>query len=96
MFKRPKAAVMPLLLTILVVLLVGCGSSPRSEVPRVEKEKVKGWLDDPAVVIIDVRATGDWEGSDKKVKGAVRQDPNKGASWAKDVSKDKKIILYCA
>jgi predicted sulfurtransferase len=95
MFKMPKATLISLLLMILVALLASCGSS-HSQVPRVDKEKVKGWLDDPAVMIIDVRASGDWETSDKKVKGAVRQDPNKADDWAKDLPKDKKIVIYCA
>lgn len=96
MFKIPKVALFSLSLMILVGLLASCGSSSHSQVPRADKEKVKGWLDDPAVMIIDVRASGDWEGSDKKVKGAVRQDPNKADAWAKDLPKDKKIVLYCA
>ena len=48
------------------------------------------------MVIVDVRATGDWEGSDRKIKGAVRQDPNAVGIWAASVPKDKKIVLYCA
>ena len=85
------------LLIFLAVLLAGCGPSPRrSEAQRVDKDTVKGWLGDPAVMIIDVRATGDWEGSDKKIQGAVRQDPNQAGSWAQDVPQDKKLVLYCA
>ena len=95
MFKMSKAALISLLLMILVALLTSCGSSPSSQVPRVDKEKVKGWLDNPEVMIIDVRATGDWEASDKKIKGAVRRDPNKADVWAKDLPKEKKIVLYC-
>jgi 3-mercaptopyruvate sulfurtransferase SseA len=96
MFKISKTAVVSLLFMVLAALLTGCGPSPGSEVPRVDKDTVKGWLDDPEVMIIDVRSSGDWTGSDKKIKGAVRQDANKVDSWAPGLSKEEKIVLYCA
>jgi rhodanese-related sulfurtransferase len=91
----PKTAV-AFLLIIFAALLAGCWTSPESDVKRVDKDTVKGWLDDPAVMIIDVRASRDWSDSDKKIQGALRRNPNKVDSWAKDLPKDKKIVLYCA
>lgn len=96
MFRIPGTVIMLLLVMILAALLTSCGPSPGSEVKRVDKDTVKGWLDDSAVMIIDVRASDDWEGSDKKIKGAVRQDSNQADSWAKKVPKEKKLVLYCA
>ena len=97
MFKVSRGTAVFAWLIFLAVLLAGCGPSPRqSEAQRVDKDTVKGWLGDSAVMIIDVRATGDWEGSDKKIQGAVRQDPNQAGSWAQDVPQDKKLVLYCA
>lgn len=92
----PKPAVILPLLIFLAALLAGCGSDATSKVPRVDKDTVKGWLDDPAVMIIDVRASGDWAASDKKIKGAIRQDPQQADSWAKGLPQEKKIVLYCA
>jgi rhodanese-related sulfurtransferase len=66
------------------------------EAPRVDKETLKTWLSDPQVVILDVRAPNDWQGSDKKITGAVRQDPKEVKSWAASLPKEKKIVLYCA
>jgi rhodanese-related sulfurtransferase len=66
------------------------------EAPRVDKETLKSWLGDPNVVIIDVRTAKDWEGSDKKIKGAVREDPKDVKTWEASLPKDKKIVLYCA
>ena len=57
---------------------------------------MKSWLADPQVVILDVRAPDDWQGSDKKIKGAVRQDPKEVKTWAASLPKEKKIVLYCA
>ena len=61
---------------------------------RVNKDTVKSWLDNPKVLIIDVRTGKSWEQSDRKIKGAVRQDPKKVENWATSLPKDKKIVLY--
>jgi 3-mercaptopyruvate sulfurtransferase SseA len=87
------------LLQVMVVGLVvafswACAASP--EAPRVDKETLKGWLADPQVIIIDVRQPSDWQGSDKKIKGAVRQEPKEVQTWAASLPKEKKIVLYCA
>jgi rhodanese-related sulfurtransferase len=68
-----------------------------ADVPRISKEELKSMLNDPEVVILDVRASGDWDNSERKIQGAVREDPNNSAkSWADKYSKDKTIVLYCA
>ena len=74
----------------------GVAYAADKDVPRVEKDTLKGWLGDPNLVLIDVRAVGDWQGSDKKIKGAQRQDPKKVKTWATALPKEKKIVLYCA
>jgi predicted sulfurtransferase len=67
------------------------------EVPRMTKEELKEMLGKPDVIIIDVRATLDWQESGQKILGAVREDPDKAAkSWAEKYPKDKAIVLYCA
>jgi len=66
------------------------------EVPRMTKEQLKALLDDPDVVILDVRTSRDWKGSEKKIKGAIRENPKGFASWAHKYSKDKTLVLYCA
>jgi len=68
-----------------------------AEVPRIGAEELKALLGKPEVIIIDVRASGDWDNSRIKIQGAVREDPNKSAkSWADKYPKDKTIVLYCA
>ena len=68
-----------------------------AEVPRISTGELKALLGSPEVVIIDVRASGDWDNSKMKIQGAVREDPNKSAkSWADKYSKDKTIVAYCA
>jgi len=64
------------------------------EVPRISKEDLKGMLGKPDVVIVDVRASSDWNGSTVKIKGAVREEADKMDSWIEKYPKDKTLIFY--
>jgi 3-mercaptopyruvate sulfurtransferase SseA len=83
-------------LALALMLAFPCACSSHENVPRLDKESLKGWLSDPQVIILDVRAPKDWEGSDQKIPGAVRQDPKEVKTWAASLPKDEKIVLYCA
>jgi rhodanese-related sulfurtransferase len=85
------------------MLLVGALLMPSAacrgaadEMPRIDPAALKAMLGDPQLLIVDVRSAKDWAGSDQKVQGALRQDPDKVAAWAPTLPKDKKIVLYCA
>ena len=67
-----------------------------AEVPRMTKEELKTKLNDPGLVIVDVRVGKDWKGSEFKIKGAVRENPGDFSSWAGKYPKDKTLVLYCA
>ena len=68
-----------------------------AEVSRMAKEELKALLGNPDVIILDVRAGFDWEDSEWKIPGAVREDPKKEVrSWAEKYPKEKTLILYCA
>ena len=83
---------------ILVVLAMGVGLvGGADKIPRMTKDQLKEMLGKPEVIVLDVRATGDWEKAQMKIQGAVREDPNKATkSWAEKYGKDKTIVLYCA
>lgn len=66
------------------------------DAPRIAKEEVKALLNDSNVAVLDARIRPDWKKSDRKIKGAVRVDPNDVGAWAGNYPKDKKIIVYCA
>ena len=51
-------------------------------------------LEHPQVLILDVRTSGSWQASDKKIKGAVRKNPDTFDSWANELPKDKYLALY--
>lgn len=64
------------------------------EVPRITTEEVLGMLGNPDVVIIDVRSGESWNGSELKIKGAVREDPRNVNLWIDKYPKDKTLIFY--
>ncbi len=51
-------------------------------------------LENPRVLVLDVRSSGSWQASDKKIKGAVRKNPDTFDSWANELPKDKHLALY--
>ena len=78
-------------------LLGGMGRVPSGEeVPRMSPEELQARLGAPELVVIDVRREKDWEASDRKIAGAVREDPAAARKWAGNHAKEKTIVLYCA
>jgi len=71
-------------------------SAKSADVPRMTNDELKALLGNPDLIILDVRRDSDWNGSDSKIKGAVREDPHDIESWANKYSKDKTLVLYCA
>ena len=70
--------------------------APGPEVPFLDPETLESWLSDPQVLILDVRKPREWQGSDEKIKGAVYEDPHDVKTWAADLPKGEKIVLYCS
>ena len=85
-----------------VVVLVGVvviSLSPQivdvRDAPRITAEELKAKLGDPDVVVLDVRPPGQWERSDQKIAGAVREDHLDVEGWAGKYPHDKTLVLYC-
>lgn len=91
-----KATLWAMVLSVGLMLAFPWSGAVGQEAPRIDKETVKGWLSDPQVIILDVRQPQDWQASAKKIKGAVRQDPNDVKTWAASLPKNQKIVVYCA
>lgn len=70
--------------------------NPEQGVPRMSVDELKSRLNDPSLIIIDVRAPGDWKASSTKIKGAFREVLDTIEEWAPKYDKDKTIVLYCA
>jgi Rhodanese-like domain len=86
------------LATLLIFFMVeGCTMFEKNvDAPRMTKDELKARLDNPDLLIIDVRYGKDWTDSDLKIKGAVREDPEAFDSWANKYPKDKILVFYCA
>jgi len=65
-------------------------------VPLITAEELKAKLGDPNLTILDVRREAHWNASDRKIVGAVREDPEAVESWAGKYAKEKTLVLYCA
>jgi hypothetical protein len=80
---------------IMLGLSLFTGNDASAQVPRMNKEELKWLLDNPDVIIIDVRQPGQWDDSSIKIWGAHREDPSKNIeSWLMKYQKDKAIVLY--
>jgi rhodanese-related sulfurtransferase len=62
---------------------------------RISVEELKAMLDKPSVTVIDVRQPHQYKESPRKIKGAVRQLPNKVEAWADNYPKDQTLVIYC-
>jgi hydroxyacylglutathione hydrolase len=91
--RRSRFWAMALAVSLVLAFVCSCGDGEKP--PLLDQENVKSSLSDHEVIILDVRASKDWNVSDKKIKGAMRQDPDEVATWAVNLPKNKKIILYC-
>ena len=87
-----------LMLALLILGGSGCAAPAKitaGDVPRMQVDELNARLGDPSLVVIDVRAAGDWEGSSTKIKGAIREAGKSVSDWASNYSEDKTIVLYC-
>jgi rhodanese-related sulfurtransferase len=84
-----------ILLTAIILLAAGIFTTCEGDIPRMSKDDLKAMLGSPDLVIIDVRLEGDWNKSDSKIMGAIREDPDHVESWANKYPKDKVLVLYC-
>jgi len=74
-------------------LLSGCVVT---KLQKISVDALNNQMDNANVTIIDVRQGGDWQKSQFKIKGAVRENPYSAASWADKYPKNRKIVLYCS
>jgi hypothetical protein len=63
-------------------------------VPAISVHQVQHQLNNPDVIIIDVRKYRNWWRSSQKILSAVREDPSKVDEWAQKYPKDKSLIFY--
>jgi rhodanese-related sulfurtransferase len=82
--------------TACLVAATTLSEAAAQEIDRIELEELKGMLGSSGLLIVDVRTAKDWESSDAKIKGAVREDPKQVNERVSKYPKDKTIVFYCA
>ena len=65
-----------------------------ADVEKITIDELKGMLDNPDIVVVDVRTSTDWGVSDSKIRGAVREAPENVADWSSKYDKDTTLIFY--
>jgi len=93
MIKRYIFSISMVLLSFTSLLAFAAASA---DAPRISKEELRSRLGDKDIVIIDVRTGYDWDKSNSRIRGAVREDPQYVSTWAKKYTRAKTIVLYCA
>jgi len=86
-----------IILCLFMIGAVGCALIPQTSFlakSGISKEELKDRLDDPNLIILDVRRPQDWKKSGIKIKGAIQENPYKFESWYARYPKTKTIILY--
>ena len=91
-----KVIVLMAIVMVFAVAAVFATPAVAQETKRMSIEELKGMLGNPDLVIVDVRRDGDWKSSKVKIKGAVREDPEKVDTWMSKYPKDKTLVFYCA
>jgi rhodanese-related sulfurtransferase len=85
------------LVSLMILLSVSLAAfAAAAPVPRMSTDDLKSRLDDEGLIVLDVRASRDWNGSNDKIEGAQRIDQKKLGTWADNQAKGQTIVLYCA
>jgi rhodanese-related sulfurtransferase len=83
-------------MVLLVFIVFAYGVVRADDTHAMTKEQLLPLLGKPDVIIIDVSSNEGWDGRDKKIPGALREEPMKFESWMNKYPKDKTIVLYCS
>ena len=94
--KRYYATMLVLLVTLAILAARPGTGLAGSDVPRMTIDELKARLDDPDLIILDVRQDNDWAASDSKIRYAIYADPNAYDEWGAAYPKHQPIVLYCA
>ncbi len=98
-YRSPKGR-LACILGLMFLGMMGCATlSPGKggEAPRISKEQLLSMMGNPEVVILDVRESGSYKDSRFKIKGAIREDPEKDVQgWFDKYPKDKTLVFYCS
>jgi rhodanese-related sulfurtransferase len=78
----------------MALLYASAGFAVARDIDKISKEKLKDALGDDDVVVIDLRIPNDYEPSELRIPGSIRENPMDIRYWS-PYPKDKMIVLYC-
>lgn len=96
MLKKYRISILTFLALVGVAGLTATPIIAAGDVGVMNKDELKAFLGNDDVVILDVRTGRDWSSSEFKIQGAQRVKAKKIDKWSANLSKDKKLVLYCA
>jgi hypothetical protein len=85
-----------LLMVLMAFIALVHGIARADDSHAITKEQLLPLLGKPDVIIIDVSSNEGWDSRDRKIPGALREEPMLFESWMNKYPKDKTIILYCS
>jgi hypothetical protein len=81
-----------LLLITILAALPGAAKAATPDLQYIGPEALKGMMGSPGLTVVDV-STGWWT-YDQKIPGSLIH-PEDAGSWAKELPKDRTIVVYC-
>jgi rhodanese-related sulfurtransferase len=82
--------------SVLLLSALALSGVQAAQVPRMDKDELKSILNTPNLILLDVRPTGQWAVSSRKIPGATHKDPYRARHWGKKLDKNKTVVTYCA
>ena len=78
------------------LMVIGAAETPTDEkaAPRMTKEQLKSKLGSPDLVVLDIRLEEQWKFSNRKIPGAVHENPSVPSTWMDKYPKDKTLVFY--
>ena len=77
------------------MLMLGAQEIPtQKEAPKMTKEELKAKLGSKDLILVDVRLDEQWRFSNRKIPGAVHENPTVVSTWMNQYPKDKTIVFY--
>jgi hypothetical protein len=71
-------------------------ATPPGEIERITVEELKAKIaKNEPVTIIDSRSQGSYDGSNQKIKGAIRISASEIESRLNQIPRDKEVVIYC-
>jgi len=90
-----KPGALAVALVFFGMFLIGAREAPKeTAVPQMTKEELKAKLGSKDIIVIDVRLDEQWRFSNRKIPGAVHENPAITSTWMDKYPKNKTIVFY--